>query len=88
MPLFVIRVRHFWTIATNASEVRGRVTNVEFKRNYGRVEYTYTFNEKPYQGSNSVQRNKRTTALRPNASVRLFVHYQKPEKAFIRDLYL
>lgn len=68
--------------------VPGRITSAYLVRDRGRVEYTYAYQGKYYKSGVSIHRNRRTKALREGIGVILMVDARKPERAFIRSLYL
>ncbi|TEU11420.1 MAG: DUF3592 domain-containing protein [Anaerolineales bacterium] len=88
IPLLVWRIRSFQAMFTRGVEVPGRITNISFYRDRGRVEYAYTYQGQTYQGGNAVRKTGRTKALQPGGEVVLIVDRDNPKRALIRDLYV
>jgi len=88
IPLLLWRVRSFQSMFRRGIQVRGRITDVSFYRDRGRVEYSYTYEGQTYAGGNAVQKTGRSEALQPGGEVTLLVDPEKPQRAVIRDLYV
>lgn len=88
VPLFVWRVRSFQALFAQGVPVMGRMTSVSFFRDRGRVEYTYAYEGRTYNGYHVVMKTKRTQALRPDTEVMLIVDRSNPKRALIRDVYV
>jgi hypothetical protein len=71
----------------NGSEVKGKISTIELRRDRGRVEYVYIFDHKEYFSGTQIHRNAQTKALKAGDHVTLVVDPSKPSRAFIRDLY-
>lgn len=81
------RIRGFRSTFTRGVPVLGRVTNVNFFRGRGTVEYTYNYNGQSYNGGNSISETGRTKLLRPGQELTLLVDPSNPKRAIIPDLY-
>lgn len=88
IPLFLWRVRNFQSLFSEGAPVRGQVTNVQFSRDRGRVDYVYQYEGVPYSGWNAISKNKRTQGLEVGEAVTLLVSKGNPKKAVIRDIYV
>lgn len=80
-----------WTIRSvvgKGTEVPGVVSSLAFFRGRGRIRYVYTYRGKKYEGSNALQSNRFARALAPGQEVRVMLDSAKPERAFVRELYL
>lgn len=66
-------------------EVPGKIQQVDFARELIRVEFAYTYHDKPYQVRASVHRTAQTRQVQPRDRVVVVVNRQHPEQAFIRD---
>jgi hypothetical protein len=88
IPLLTVRVRSFQSLFRRGVELPGRITDISFYRDRGRIEYTYSYQGQTYQGANAIQKTGRAQALQPGAEVTLLVDPDKPDRALIRDLYV
>lgn len=82
------RIRLLWDVFLNGAQVRGNILEVKIRRDRGSVKYTYIYNHEEYQASASIHRNQRTIAMKAGNPVFLMVDKRKPNRAFIRDLFL
>jgi hypothetical protein len=88
LGLLAWRVLLFRKVFREGKSVLGRVSSAYINRDRGRVEYTYSYLGKFYKSGVSVHRNSRTKALKEGEGVILVVDQRKPDRAFIRSLYL
>jgi hypothetical protein len=88
VPLLIWRVRHFRAVFGHGEEVIGRITNVFFFRDRGRVEFTYTYAGQRYRARNALHRTKEAAALKEGDEVVLVVSRSEPRRAYIRDLFV
>jgi len=70
------------------AQVRGKIASVEMRRDRGWVEFFYIFEHKEYTARIEVHRNAQTRALKVGELAALVVDRSRPQRAFIRDLYL
>ena len=87
-PVLVIRYRMFYGIFSGGEEVEGMIHGVGFFRDRGTVEVIYNYAGKRYTSRSSVQKMDRTKELKPGKKVALIVDQARPERAFIKDLYI
>jgi len=88
VPMLFWRVRNIQTMFERGIETPGQVTDINFYRDRGRVEYSYVFEGQTYRGGNALHKSKRAKSLRRGDSVVVVVDSQNPKRAFIRDLYM
>jgi hypothetical protein len=88
LPILAARVRAIRALYARGVEVTGRVTNVWFVRDRGRVEYAYEYQGQAYQSGRAIPKSGRTEGLKPGFDVAIIVDPTKPERALVRDLYL
>src|SRR5437016_2431693 len=69
IPLLVWRIRSFQAAFARNVEVQGRITNISFFRDRGRVEYTYDYSGQTYHGGNAVMKTGRTRSLQEGEEV-------------------
>ena len=82
------RVQLIKSTFDDALEALAVIRGVSFFRDRGRVEYTYAYQGQTYASGNAIHKTKRTQALNPGDSMIVVVDRSKPERAFLRDLYL
>lgn len=88
LPLAIWRIRSIQQIFAKSVEVIGQVTNISFYKDRGRVEYSYTYQNKNYSGGNAIMKTGKTQQLRSGSQVMLLVNPDEPKQALIRDLYV
>ena len=88
MVILVRRIALIIRVLRDGTQVRGRISEIFIQRDRGRVEYVYLFGKEEYRTSVSIHRNKQTLALKKGDRVVLMVDPNRPEQAFIRDLYV
>jgi hypothetical protein len=71
----------------NGESTMGRITNVAFVKDRGRIEYSYHMNGQPYQNGNAIMKNQKTQAFRNGDEIELIVDRSNPKRAFIKKLY-
>jgi hypothetical protein len=80
-----------WTIravVSGGTQVPGVVSSLAFLRGRGRIRYVYTYRGKKYEGSNTLQANRFVRALAPGREVTVALDSARPQRAFVRELYL
>lgn len=87
-PLLFWRITSIQKVFANGSTVTGKITNLGFYRDRGRVEYTYMYIGQSYHSGSPIHKTKQTLALRIGDEVQLVVDRANPKKAFIQDLYI
>ena len=88
MGVLAWRIMLLWRTFWKGTQVRGKISSVYLKRDRGRVEYTYIFDNQEFKSGAEVHRTKQTKALKQGDRVILMVDRANPKRAFIRDLYL
>ncbi len=88
IPLLVWRLRSFQAHFARGVEVTGRVIAIGFRRDRGRVQYTYTYQGQSYQGANALHKTRKTQGIQPGDEVTLLVDPDNPKRALIRDIYV
>jgi hypothetical protein len=86
--VLVWRVRLFNTIYDDGIEIPAVISNIQFFRDRGRVEYVYTYQGQKYLSGNAIHKVRQTQALQIGAEVVLMVDRNNPKRAFISDLYI
>ncbi|HEY0068947.1 MAG TPA: DUF3592 domain-containing protein, partial [Chloroflexia bacterium] len=78
----------FQTLFAEGVTVTGQITNVQFSRDRGRVDYEYQYEGATYSGWNAISKNQRTRSLQAGKLVTLVVSKSNPKKAAIKDIYV
>ena len=81
------RILLFQRVFKSGALVKGKISQINFRRDHGRVEYAYIFDHKEYFCSVAVHPTAQTKQLADGEHVVLVVDRAKPWRAFIRDLY-
>jgi hypothetical protein len=68
-------------------EVTGELHKVFFHQDRGRVDYSYTYQDQKFSNSVAIHKTKITEGFKVGQSIQLVVDREKPEHAFIVDLY-
>lgn len=82
------RWRSIVAIFEDGARVDGIVVQVNFRRDRGRVSYTYTYQGREFESSNVLMKNKRTSLLYLRQSVTVVVSRDNPQRTFLQELYL
>ena len=88
IPLAIWRVRSIQQIFSKSVEVVGRISNISFYKDRGRVEYSYTYQGQNYSGGNAIMKTRITQQLSSGSQVVLLVNPDQPKNALIRDLFV
>lgn len=86
--LLIVRIHAYATLYSHSVEVPGRVISVSFVGDRAKVEYSYSYQGRIYQGSSVIIKNARTRNLSRGYEVMLLFDRRHPEKALLRDLYV
>ncbi len=87
LPLFAYRIYAFIAIFKRGLLCKAEITDINFFKDRGRVEFKYTLHGKDYRTGSPVMKNARTKALNVGQEVDIVVHPEKHSRAFIVDLY-
>lgn len=82
------RVRLIHTIFADGLEVQATIRSIDFDKDRGRIEYTYTHNGEQCRSANALMKFRQTEVLRVGDQVPVMVDRSHPNRAFLRDLYL
>jgi hypothetical protein len=69
-------------------EAEATLTGVWFRKERGRLEFDYTFQGEKYNSSCAIMKTDQSEDLQAGETVRLVFDPQKPQNAFIIDLYV
>lgn len=68
--------------------VMGRIQNVHFVHDRGRVEYTYEHAGEAYESGTGIWKNRETKKLKTGDEIELIVDPDKPSRALVASLYV
>ncbi len=90
VAIAVVAYRYFAIRSTYQTgvEIRGKISEIAFKRDRGKVKVSYFLNGKEYISQAMLHRNSQTIKLKKGERLVLVVNSSIPERAFIRDLYI
>jgi Protein of unknown function (DUF3592) len=88
VPLLVWRVYSISSKFAGGVEVPGRITNIQFSRDRGTVEYTYEYQGRRYAAANNLRRNSGSRRLIGRKDITVVVDRDNPTRAFIKELYV
>jgi hypothetical protein len=86
----IVLAYRLWLLYTTFGrgvELRGKISKIEHRRDHGRIECVYIYEQKEYFSMSTVHRNSQTKDLKAGTPIMLVVDHSKPSRAFIRDLY-
>lgn len=81
------RISGIKQVFRSGPEVKGRIQDIAFVKDRGRVEYEYEYNGQTYQAGNAIWKNKETRQLQAGDKITVIVDPDKPSRAFIASLY-
>jgi hypothetical protein len=82
------RWRFIASVFQNGKQIEGTITQADFRRERGRVTYTYVFQGQKYKSVNTVLKNKRTSLIYNGQKVMVIVSSNNPKRAFLQEIYL
>jgi hypothetical protein len=81
------RYRLFSSIFEDGQQAQATITGISFYRDRGKIAYEYTYMGQMHKSSSMVHKIKRTVQLQVDDHVVVMIDRNKPNRAFIRDLY-
>lgn len=88
IALLVWRVRSFQQVFANGKIAVGRITNISFFKDRGRIEYSYGVNGQTYQSGNAIMKNRKTRSFQDGDEIELIIDSSNPKRAFVKALYV
>lgn len=82
------RIKRVRRILESGQEISGKVVEIWFQKDRGRIEYEYELDGQHYRSGNAIWKNQQTKGLSVDSDVTLIVDPEKPARAFIASLYL
>lgn len=82
------RVNSIRRIFATGEFVIGVINFVDFDKDRGRVEYSYSYNQQTLQSGTAIMKNSRTKDFQTGDELSLIVDKKNPKRALIPDLYV
>jgi hypothetical protein len=83
----------FWRLSSiqklfkSGERVIGRIIDISFFKDRGRIEYTYSYGRQNFQSGTAIMKNSKTQSYQNGQEILLVVNSANPNKALIQDLY-
>lgn len=81
------RVTYINKFFENGIEITGDITELNFVKDRGNIEYSYLWNGKTFNGYNSIMKNSKTRSLQKGQKISLILNPQKPDQSLPLELY-
>lgn len=82
------RINSITKIFDSGERVMGKITDISFFKDRGRIEFSYNYQRQNFQSGSSIMKNSKTTGYRSGDEVILVVDSSNPSRVFIQDLYV
>jgi hypothetical protein len=83
----------FWRLSSikklfkSGERVFGRITDISFFKDRGRIEYSYSYGRQDFQSGTAIMKNSKTKSFQNGQEILLIINSTDPTKALIQDLY-
>lgn len=81
------RINSIQKIFKSGERVIGRIIDVSFFKDRGRIEYSYSYKRQNFQSGTSIMKNSKTQSYQNGQEILLIIDSTNPNKALIQDLY-
>jgi hypothetical protein len=88
LPLLYLRYRRFKKLFTHGIEVTGKIEGIGFNKERGAIEVSYRYQGEDFNNRSPIFKGDLPKDFKSGNDVLLVVDPVKPEKAYIKDLYL
>ncbi len=85
--ILLLRVIYFRRLFAEGLEAPGKISDVYFLRDRGRVTYNYIHQGAEYKSGNVLHRSADTRALRVGQNITVMVDPNNPQRGLLKDLY-
>jgi hypothetical protein len=82
------RLTAFNKMFETGERVVGKITDVSFSKDRGRIEFSYNYQRQKFKSGSSIMKNSKTASYRNGGDVVLIVDSANPNKVLIQDLYI
>lgn len=86
--VLLLRVIYFRWMFAQGIEAPGKISEVSFTQDRGRVIYNYIHAGAEYRSANTLHRSADTRALRTGQNVTIMVDPRDPKRGLVKDLYI
>ncbi len=83
----------FWRLSSiqklfkSGERVIGKITDISFFKDRGRIEYSYSYGRQNFQSGTAIMKNSKTQSYQNGQEILLVINSANPSKALIQDLY-
>jgi hypothetical protein len=81
------RVNSIKNIFKTGDQIVGKITDISFFKDRGRIEYTYSYQRQTFQSGTAIMKTSKTESFLTGQELLLVVDSANPNKALIQDLY-
>jgi hypothetical protein len=81
------RVNSIKNIFKTGDQIIGKITDISFFKDRGRIEYTYSYQRQTFQSGTAIMKNSKTESFLTGQELLLVVDSANPNKVLIQDLY-
>jgi hypothetical protein len=71
----------------SGERVVGRIIDISFFKDRGRIEYSYSYGRQNFQSGTAIMKNSKTKSYQNGQEIMLIINSADPSKALIQDLY-
>ncbi len=82
------RVSSIQQIFKSGVRVIGKITDVSFFKDRGRIEFSYNYSRQNFQKGSAIMKNSKTQSYRNGDEVVLIIDSNDPNRVLIQDLYI
>jgi len=87
LPLLILRIRRFKSILRNGIKIKGKIVNIYFHKDRGKITFQYRINNENIIKSMMIMKSKVTESIMINDEVDVYVDKSSKMKALIVKLY-
>lgn len=88
VPLLLLRIQKIKKHFKNGFEVAARVLKISFRKDRGRIVFSYTIEGEEYLGTNTIMRNSMTTSFREGTQIAVIVAPDNYTKSYIKEMFV
>lgn len=85
--ILLLRVITFRWVFAQGIEAPGKISDVIFMRDRGRVTFNYIYNGAEYTSASTLHRSAETRALKIGQTITVMVNPRNPKNGFVKELY-
>lgn len=81
------RISYINNFFENGIETTGNIIAINFVKDRGNVEYSYSWKGETFKGYNSIMKNSKTKTLQSGQKISVIFNPQKPDNSLLTELY-